>query len=38
NNLWRDPAAAELKLRLLHEFMQATLRDEQMRMPRVAGA
>ena len=38
NNLWHDPAAAELKLRLLHEFMQATLRDEQMRMPRVAGA
>jgi len=37
-NLWRDPAAAELKAALLLEFMQATLNDEPMRMPRIAGA
>jgi arylsulfatase A-like enzyme len=37
-NLWADPAAAELKCRLLHEFMQATLRAEPVRMPRIAGA
>jgi len=38
NNLWHDPAAAELKATLLHEFMQATLRDEPTRMRRIAGA
>jgi len=37
-NLWNDPAAADVKCRVLHEFMQATLRDEPMRMPRIAGA
>ena len=37
-NLWRDPAATELKAALLLEFMQATLSDEPMRMPRIAGA
>jgi arylsulfatase A-like enzyme len=37
-NLWRDPAAAELKSRMLLEFMQATLETEPMRMPRISGA
>jgi arylsulfatase A-like enzyme len=37
-NLWRDPAAADLKGRLLLEFMQATMQSEPMRMPRIAGA
>ena len=37
-NLWHEPAAAELKSRLLLEFMQATLQSEPMRMPRIAGA
>lgn len=37
-NLWSDPASADLKSRLLLEFMQATLRDEPMRMPRIAHA
>jgi len=37
-NLWHDPATAEIKCRLLHEFMQATLQSEPMRMPRIAGA
>ena len=31
-NRWHDPAAVGLKSQLLHEFMQATLRDEPMRM------
>ena len=38
DNLWHAPAAAELKAKLLHDFLQATLRDEPMRMPRIAGA
>jgi len=38
HNLWHDPAAAELKSRLLHEFLQATLQSEPIRMPRIAGA
>lgn len=38
NNLWHDPASAELKARLMQTFLQATLRDEPMRMPRIAGA
>ncbi len=37
-NLWADPAATELKAKLLLEFMQATLQAEPMRMPRIAGA
>ena len=37
-NLWRDPSSHALKSRLFHEFLQATLRDEPMRMPRIAGA
>ena len=37
-NLWRDPSAQALKSQLFHEFLQATLRDEPMRMPRIAGA
>ncbi|HET6426906.1 MAG TPA: sulfatase-like hydrolase/transferase [Phycisphaerae bacterium] len=37
-NLWHDPAAAEVKSRLLHEFLQATLQSEPIRMPRIAGA
>lgn len=37
-NLWHDPAAAEVKARLMHEFMQATLACEPMRMPRIYGA
>jgi arylsulfatase A-like enzyme len=37
-NLWDDPAAAEIKARLLHEFVQATLQVEPTRMPRIAGA
>jgi len=37
-NLWADPAAAGLKCQLLHEFMQQTLRNEPMRMPRITGA
>ncbi len=38
NNLWHDPAAAALKSDMLHQFHQAILRDEPMRMPRIAGA
>jgi arylsulfatase A-like enzyme len=38
NNLWHNPEATALKCQMLHEFMQATLRDEPMRMPRIAGA
>lgn len=38
NNLWDEPAAAGLKLRLLHAFMNAELRREPTRMPRIAGA
>ena len=37
-NLWHEPSAGELKARLLHEFMQATLACEPTRMPRIAGA
>ena len=37
-NLWHDPSAAALKGELLHQFMQATLRDEPTRMPRIAWA
>jgi len=38
SNLWADPAAAGLKGRLLHEFMQAALQCEPTRMERIAGA
>jgi len=38
NNLWHDPAAADLKRELLHQFMQATLAAEPTRMPRIWGA
>ncbi len=37
-NLWRDPSSQALKSRLFYEFLQATLRDEPMRMPRIAAA
>jgi len=37
-NLWREPEAKDLKAELLHEFLQATLQGEPMRMPRIAGA
>ena len=38
NNLWHNPGAQDLKCRMLHEFMQATIREEPMRMPRIANA
>jgi arylsulfatase A-like enzyme len=37
-NLWHDPAFKDAKARMLHEFLQQTLRDEPMRMPRIAHA
>lgn len=37
-NLWHDPAAAELKGRLLLEFMQAILETEPAPMPRITHA
>ncbi|MFW6153692.1 MAG: sulfatase-like hydrolase/transferase [Planctomycetota bacterium] len=37
-NLWHAPEASALKCRLLHEFLQATLEAEPMRMPRISGA
>ena len=37
-NLWHDAGALALKSQLFHEFLQTTLRDEPMRMPRIAGA
>ena len=37
-NLWDDPASASLKSGMLLEFMQATLKTEPERMPRIAGA
>ncbi len=38
NNLWHDSDAAALKQQMMHEFLQACLQYEQMRMPRIAGA
>jgi len=38
NNLWNAPEAAALKSDMMHEFLQATLACEPMRMPRIAGA
>lgn len=37
-NLWHDPAAHSLRAALLLDFLQAGLRDEPMRMPRIAPA
>jgi arylsulfatase A-like enzyme len=37
-NLWHDPGSSALKSELLLRFMQATLREEPMRMPRIAAA
>lgn len=37
-NLWHEPEAAGLKVELMHAFLQASLRNEPMRMPRIAGA
>jgi uncharacterized sulfatase len=38
HNLWDDPGAAGLKERLLQAFLNAEVRREPTRMPRVAGA
>ena len=38
NNLWDDPGSQALKGKLMHEFMQETIRTEGTRMPRIAGA
>lgn len=38
NNLWDEPEAQGIKLELLHQFMQASLKTEPTRMPRIAGA
>ena len=38
NNLWDDPASVGLKAQLLHEFHQARMQCEPLRMPRIAGA
>ena len=38
HNLWHDPSAADLKCRMLHEFMQTRMREEPIRMPRIASA
>ncbi len=37
-NLWNDPGSRDLKMRLMHRFLQATLRDEPVPMPRIAPA
>jgi uncharacterized sulfatase len=37
-NLWDEPACAATKLQLLHRFIQAEIRREPTRMPRIAGA
>ena len=37
-NLWHEAAAAELKARMMHRFMQATMVAEPTRMPRIWGA
>jgi len=37
-NLWDDPASMPLKCELLHRFMNAELKREPTRMPRIAGA
>ena len=38
NNLWDEPEREGLKLELMHKFLQATLKNEPTRMPRIAGA
>lgn len=38
NNLWDAPSAIELKQRLMLEFLQAIMKEEPTRMPRIAGA
>ncbi|MCD6518346.1 MAG: sulfatase-like hydrolase/transferase [Anaerolineae bacterium] len=38
HNLWDDPAYLELKMHLLHKMVQAEMKREPSRMPRVAGA
>ena len=37
-NLWDDPAAAEVKAEMLRQFVDAELKREPMRYPRIAGA
>lgn len=37
-NLWNDPESADLKRTLLHRFVQAEMKREPTRMPRVWGA
>ncbi|HOZ48400.1 MAG TPA: sulfatase-like hydrolase/transferase [Candidatus Hydrogenedentes bacterium] len=37
-NLWNEPSAVELKMRIMHRFLQAELEREPTRMPRIAGA
>ena len=38
HNLWHEPSAATLKSELFHQFLQTTLREEPMRMPRISAA
>ncbi len=38
SNLWHEPQAQGIKLELLHRFIQASLKTEPTRMPRIAGA
>ena len=38
NNVWNDPAYKDIKVDLLHRFIQADLQTEHTRMPRVANA
>jgi arylsulfatase A-like enzyme len=38
HNLWDEPAAAGIKARLMHAFVQAEIQREPTRMPRIAGA
>ncbi len=37
-NLWDDPAAADVKAEMLRRFVDAELKREPMRFPRIAGA
>ncbi len=36
-NLWDDPASQDLKVTLMHRFVQADMEREPTRMPRIAG-
>ena len=38
NNLWSDPAAADLKSRLIEQLLQAEMGKEPLWMPRIANA